>query len=405
MTSPTLKRTLTLPHMVLYGLGTTIGAGIYALIGEIAGIAGYLAPAAFLLAALLASLTALSFAELSGRFPKAAGAALYTQQGFSSPKLAVVIGLMVCLAGIVSSAALINGFIGYLREYIDTDRWMLIVGITLVITSIAIWGIAESVTMAAIITCIEIAGLLTIVWVSRNALSELPIRLPELIPSADKASWLAISGGAILAFYAFIGFEDMVEVAEEVKDVKRTLPIAILMTIVITTFLYMAIMLAAVLALGPEQLAGSEAPLALLYETQTGNKANMINIIGMIAIINGAIIQIIMSSRILYGLSSRGQLPEILGKIHPRTQTPVIATALVASIILVLALLGRLAVLAEMTSLIVLMTFSVVNLSLWRIKQHSPRMEGVICVPAFLPLTGFLVCIGFVTLKLAEWVV
>ncbi len=404
MPSPTLKRTLTLPHMILYGLGTTIGAGIYALIGDIASIAGYLAPASFLVASLLASLTALSFAELSGRYPKAAGSALYTQQAFSSPKLAVIIGLMVCLAGIVSAAALINGFIGYLREYIDTDRWLLIVAITLVITAIAIWGIAESVTMAAIITCIEIAGLLTIVYVSREALGQLPARLPELIPSADKASWLAISGGAILAFYAFIGFEDMVEVAEEVKDVKRTLPLAILITIVFTTLLYMSIMLAAVLALGPERLAASDAPLSLLYETQSGQKADAINIIGMIAIINGAIIQIIMSSRILYGLSSRGQLPQILGKIHTRTQTPVIATILVSSIILVLALAGRLAVLAEMTSLIVLLTFSVVNLSLWRIKRKIPKVEGVLCVPSFLPLVGFIVCIGFVIVELKQYV-
>ncbi|MBE9564874.1 MAG: amino acid permease, partial [Proteobacteria bacterium] len=154
-----LKRTLSLPMMVLYGLGTTIGAGIYALIGEIAGVAGYFAPISFLVASLMAGLTAISFAELCGRFPQAAGAAVYVKQGFSSNGLSTIVGLLVIAAGLASASALINGFVGYLHQFIGVDRILVIVLLTLVLGGIAAWGIAESVAIASLITVVEIGGL------------------------------------------------------------------------------------------------------------------------------------------------------------------------------------------------------------------------------------------------------
>lgn len=391
-----LKRTLSLPMMVLYGLGTTIGAGIYALVGEIASVAGYFAPVSFLIASLLAGFTAISFAELCSRFPRAAGAALYVKQGFASERLSTIVGLLVITAGLVSAAALVNGFVGYLHQFIGIDRAIAIVLVTLLLASIAAWGIAESVTIASLITVIEIGGLLLVVAVSSEGLSALSTRWIELIPPADIASWGSVYLGAILSFYAFIGFEDMVDVAEEVKDVKRNLPLAILLTLGITTLMYMLLMVTAVLSLPPEELASSAAPLARLYEYHTGEKAVIISIIGMFAIINGALIQMIMASRVLYGLSSRGQLPELLGVVHHRTRTPLIATAVATGIVLVLALIGRLASLAETTSVIMLMIFSIVNLALWRIKRRDPHPAGVKIFPMWIPITGFFVSFAFV---------
>lgn len=391
-----LKRTLSLPMMVLYGLGTTIGAGIYALVGEIASVAGYFAPVSFLIASLLAGFTAISFAELCSRFPRAAGAALYVKQGFASERLSTIVGLLVITAGLVSAAALVNGFVGYLHQFIGIDRAIAIVLVTLLLGSIAAWGIAESVTIASLITVIEIGGLLLVVAVSSEGLSALSTRWIELIPPADIASWGSVYLGAILSFYAFIGFEDMVDVAEEVKDVKRNLPLAILLTLGITTLMYMLLMVTAVLSLPPEELASSAAPLARLYEYHTGEKAVIISIIGMFAIINGALIQMIMASRVLYGLSSRGQLPELLGVVHHRTRTPLIATAVATGIVLVLALIGRLASLAETTSVIMLMIFSIVNLALWRIKRRDPHPAGVKIFPMWIPITGFFVSFAFV---------
>jgi len=396
----TLKRSITLPMMVLYGLGTTIGAGIYALIGEIAHIAGYYSPISFLVASIMAGFTAISFAELSARFPRAAGAALYVKQGFNSDRLSTLVGLLVISAGLVSAAALVNGFVGYLHQFLELERVSAIIIITLILGGIAAWGIAESVIIASIITIVEIGGLLLVVLVSGDALLTLPDRWAELIPPANIASWSGIYLGAILSFYAFIGFEDMVDVAEEVKNVKRNLPLAILLTLGITTFIYMLLIITAVLSMPPSELAKSEAPLAEIYQFHTGEKAIAISIIGIFAIINGALIQMIMASRVLYGLSSRGLLPQLLSSVHQHTQTPLIATAVVTFTILIVALIGRLTSLAEMTSIIMLSIFSMVNFSLWRVKHRDPDPDGIKTYPIWIPVIGFLVSSAFVLSKL-----
>ena len=394
-----LKRSLNLPQLVLYGLGTTIGAGIYALVGEMAAISGYYAPVSFLLASIMAALTALSFAELSGRFPRCAGAALYVKEGFSSERLSVIVGLLVVAAGLVSSAAIVNGFTAYLGEFIELDRFTAISIVTLAIGAIAAWGIAESVSIAAFVTIVEIAGLLLVIAVSYSGLAELPDRWRELVPATDSTSWYGIYAGSLLAFYAFIGFEDMVEVAEETRQVRRNLPIGIMLTLGITTLLYMTIMVTAVLAMPPEQLAQSPVPLARLYEHYTADDATIISIIGLFALINGALIQMIMASRVLYGMSSRKLLPAIISGVNRRTQTPLVATALTTVAILLLAVSGSLASLAQATSLIMLIVFSLVNLALLHIKRKHPKPEGLIVFPVLIPLLGFVVSAAFILLE------
>lgn len=399
-----LKRSLTLPQLVLYGLGTTIGAGIYALIGELAGISGYLAPVSFLVASLIAGLTAMSFAELSGRYPRCAGAALYVKEGFSIDRLSILVGLLVIAAGLVSASALVNGFVGYLHEFIELDRLVIIFLVVLCLGFIAAWGIKESVTIAAAITVIEIGGLLLIIVVSVNGLEMDTARWGALLPSLDTSSLGSIYAGSLLAFYAFIGFEDMVDVAEETVNAKRNLPIAIILTLGITTLLYMTIMITSVMTISPEVLATSEAPLALIYEYHTGRQAVIISIIGMFAIINGALIQMIMASRVFYGLSSRGQLPAVLQFVHPKTQTPLVATLVATVIVLILASVGRLVTLAETTSVIMLIVFSMVNLALWKIKRRNPNPVDTIVFPLWIPIAGFFVSCGFVLSSLLHYI-
>ncbi|WP_028486337.1 APC family permease [Thiomicrorhabdus chilensis] len=386
----TLNRTLSLPQMVLYGLGTTIGAGIYALVGELAGVSGYLAPLAFLVAALLAGMTALSFAELSGRFPQAAGAALYVKQGFDSDRLSTLIGLMVVLAGLVSASALMNGFVGYLSELIDLPAQLGIIIMVLIIGGLAAWGIAESVFVAATITLVEVGGLLLIIYSGLPSFENWPELSHHFTPDWNLSSLGLVYSGVLLAFFAFIGFEDMVDVAEEIKDVKRTLPLAIIFTLGITTVLYISIMLIALLSFPPDTLAQSQAPLAFLYEFHSGENATLITYIGIFAIINGALIQTIMASRVLYGLSSRGLIPKPFSRVNAKTHTPLLATLTASLIVLVLALAGNLSTLAETTSIIMLSVFAIVNLSLWRIKHHQPAPYGILSVPRWVPLLGFL---------------
>jgi APA family basic amino acid/polyamine antiporter len=399
----TLKRSLSLPMLVLYGLGTTIGAGIYALIGEIAGVAGYLAPLSFLLAALLASVTALGFAELAARFPRAAGEALYVREGVGSLALSTVTGLLVVLAGLVSAAAMINGFVGYLHQFVQIDRALVIVVVSVTLGAAAAWGIAESVLIASLLTLVEVGGLIWVMVVSSHAAADSASTWSDVVPR-DFADWQGAFGAALLAFYAFIGFEDMVNVAEEVRDVRRNLPLAILLTLLITSVLYVLLMLAAVLALPPAELAGSQAPLAYLYQKVTGQPATVISAIGMFAIVNGALIQIVMAARVLYGLSVMAQLPAVLGRVSAHTRTPLVATALVTGLVLALALTGRLASLAEMTSLTMLLVFALVNLALWRIKRREPRPQGVGVLPLWIPVSGFLVSTGFVLAEALQWV-
>jgi amino acid transporter len=395
-----LRRSLNLPLMILYGLGTTVGAGIYALIGEIAGVAGMLAPWSFLGACVLAGFTALSFAELAARMPRAGAAALYVQSGFSSPRAGVVVGILMALTGVVSSAALLNAFVGYATVFVDIGRVPLIVLTLFTLAAIASWGIKQSVVAAAIVSIIEVGGLLWITALGAETFATLPDRFHEFVPDTSAFAWSGILAGGVLAFYAFIGFEDLVDLAEEVRNVERTLPRAILATLGITTIVYLLLITLAVLAIPPAELGTSSAPLADLYTHFTGREPTVIAAIGLFAIVNGVMIQIIMASRILYGLASRGRLPAIFAHVNPRTRTPLFSTAIVSVAVLMLAIIGGLASLAEATSILMLSIFAVVNLALWRIKGTTPTAPGVRVFPRSLSLAGAVVCVAFVLIHL-----
>ncbi len=402
MKAPQLKRSLSLPLLALYGLGTTIGAGIYALVGEVAGVSGMHAPIAFLIAAVMAGLTAFSFAELSSRFPISAGEAHYVQTAFNLRSLSVIVGLMVMFAGVVSASAIINAFVGYLHEFIDLPRTVAILGMTLFLGLLAAWGIAQSVTVASFLTLLEIGGLLLIIWAGGGALANLPEALPEILPGGDDGGGVAIGGimaGAVLAFFAFIGFEDMVNVAEETKTPVKTLPQAIIITLIVTTALYVVISVISVLAVPVDDLANHEAPLALIYERSTGEPAHVLSAIGILAVINGALIQMIMASRILYGLGAQRLLPgavsSIFAAVNPVTHTPLYATLVIATIVLGLGLWFDLASLAEMTSLITLSIFLLVNGALIRIRLRDGKPEKGACYPLAVPILGLVVSLGF----------
>lgn len=389
-----LRRSLSLTQVTLYGVGTTVGAGIYALIGELAGVAGVHMPVAFLVAAVLVGFSALSFAELAARYPHAAGEATYVRAGFSLTWLARLIGLMVVAAGLVSSATIVNGFVGYLSTFVTVSPWFAICGIMLMLTIICIWGIGQSVSIAGLITVLEVGGLLLVIWSGGDRLAELPARIGEFVPSLDGAVWASIMAGSFLAFYAFIGFEDMVNVAEEVRDVERTLPRAIMLTLIVTVLLYVSVAVIAVLNVPVADLRASPAPLALLYE-RTGGSPQLLSAIAVLAVINGALVQMIMASRVLYGLARQALLPSWLGQVHPRLQTPVNATLLVAAIILVSALAFDLVGLARATSYLTLTVFAAVNLSLIRIRMSRADSGAPLKYPLWIPGIGFLVSVGF----------
>lgn len=388
-----LKRSLSLPLITFYGLGTIIGAGIYVLIGAVAGKAGMFTPLAFLIAALIAGFTAFSYAELSSRFPKSAGEAVYIQQAFGRRWLSTITGLSVVAIGFVSSATIAKGFVGYLGVFIQLPDWLGITALILSLGIVAAIGINESVWMATIITIIEIGGLIFVILIAGENLTQLPARLPEMIPSFEGTQWVGIFIGAFLAFYAYIGFEDIVNVAEEVKDAPRLLPKAIIIALIASTFLYLSVSLVAVLSLPIDALSTSKAPLAALVEASGYKSTLFISAISLVAVINGALIQVIMASRVLYGMGNTGIAPSILARVHPRTQTPLVSTIIVTLAILILALWLPLVTLAEITSYITLIIFAGINLALFRIKLRKDLPPHVVQYPIWIPFIGMLLCL------------
>lgn len=397
-----LKRSITLPLLSFYGIGTILGAGIYVLIGQVAGYAGLYTPVSFLVASILAGLSAFSYAELAARFPKSAGEAVYVQESFHRPALSMAIGLMIVAVGTISSATLTHGLLGYLAHFIAWPNVLVIVLSVFLLGGIVIWGISESVMLASLMTVFEMLGLVIIVWVSRHGLAELPVRWPHMLPTTDAMTWSGILLGAFVAFYAFIGFEDMVNVAEEVKQPQQNLPRGIIIALVVTTSFYIVVALVSVLVVTPEVLAQQAAPLAYIYQKMTGREPWAIALIGVSSIINGVLIQIVMASRILYGMSRFRWLPDWLGVVHPRTRTPINATLVTMALILILALWLPLLSLAKLTSFISLSIFSLINLALLNIKRRGER-SPTINVPLWVPLCGFVFSVLFLGYQLIQW--
>lgn len=380
--------------LTMYGLGTIVGGGFYALTGEVARSAGMLTPWAFLVSAVIALFSAFSFAELSARFPYSAGEAQYVENAFGKKWLAATVGWLVIVTGVVSAATLANAFAGFLEHFITAPDWLIICLMVVGLGLVTAWGISESAILVLLVTLIEIGGLVFIIIVAGHNLQDVPHRWRELIPSSlDQGSGILI--GAYLAFYSFIGFEDMVNLAEEVRRPKRNLPIAILVSVIITGVLYCLVSLVTVLASPVEKLAASESPLALALGDWESAAAT-ITVIGMLAGLNGALVQMVMSSRVAYGLSGKGQAPARFANVNYWTQTPLEATFAVTVVVLVLALWFPIMALAKATSTILLVVFALVNFSLWWIKRReaSPPEEGP-NYPIWLPMLGGVNCTAF----------
>ena len=389
-----LKRNLTLPLLTLYGLGNILGAGIYVLVGKVAGIAGLGTPLAFLIAMLVAGLTAFSYMELAGRFPVSASVSVYLHKAFGRRWLSVLIGVAMILGGIASAAALSQGFAGYLRLYVNVPASVASVGIILVIGLIAIKGIKESAVLAAVFTLIEIIGLLLIIWVGRNAFTQASVsdvlRIDPILGTGG------VIAGAFLAFYAFIGFEDMVNVSEEVKNPRKTMPLAILFSLLISTVLYIIVVIVAVTIVSPQDLSTSSAPLALVYERTGAQGAIVLSSIGLLAAVNGIVVQIIMGSRVLYGLAKQGWIHDKFLKLHKTNQTPIFATICIIAAMILATLTLPIVSLAKVTSLLLLGIFILVNASLISVKRKQKIHKGYISVPIAIPILGVICSSGLI---------
>jgi len=380
-----LKASLSLFQITFVGVGTMVGAGIYVLVGKVAGISGGLSLWAFVAAALIVSFSAYSHGFLAKHIPSSAGAAEYVNKAFHSSHLTLAVGLGVLLTGVVSSAALVNGFYGYLSELIALPQWLVITGLTGILFITATQTVNTSVNFAVGITFLELLGLLLVIIFAKSGNFE-----PELqSPSWSLNSAQLIMAGAFVAFYAYVGFEDMVNLAEEVEQPEKAMLPAVMLALTLTTVLYIWVAWVALHSLPIKQLAQSDAPFAVML-AHTPWMAKAISVIGLVAIINGALVQILMGSRMLFGLSRDGRLPGFLNKLSHK-QIPINATIFVAALVWIFAIALPLITLAKLTSGIILVVFTLVNVSAVviavRNKQH---------VAATIALIGALLSMLFV---------
>jgi amino acid transporter len=392
--APALERSITTFQLALYALGSMLGSGIYALVGKAAGQVGTAVWLSFAAALVAALLTALSYASLGSRYPRAGGAAYVTQRAYRMPLLSFLVGLAVVCSGLSSVATQSRAFASNFSGLLGLETlplWMLALGFILIMTGIVIRGIRESMWVNVVCTLVEAAGLLLVIgfgisyWGSVNYL--------ETPPEADAGLPLLVLQGSILTFFAFIGFEDTINVAEEVKNPKRAIPIALISAMLIATALYMAVAITAVSVVPYKELAAAPAPLAKVMETAAPAFPSIImTLITLFAVANTALVNYITSSRLVYGMAQQGLLPAELAQVHPARRTPHVATLALLGVLVPLALVGDIKDLAAATVILLLTVFTIMNGALYLLQKRSGEPEGGFELPSIVPLAGALTC-------------
>jgi len=407
---PTLHRSIGPVQLALYGLGSMLGAGIYGLIGKAAGQVGNAVWLAFAVALIAALLTALSYASLSSRYPRAAGAAYVTQRAYGSSLLSFIVGLALVCSGLTSVATQSRVFAANLATLIGVESlpvWLLALGFLLVLGGIVFRGIRESMWVNVLCTIVEAAGLILVIAVGFSYWGSVDyLTTPATTTTVDGDAVLLVIQGAVLTFFAFIGFEDTFNVAEECRNPERTLPIGLILAMGMAAILYMAVAITAVSVVPYQELAAAPGPI-----TEVVNRAApaippiVFTFITLFAVANTALVNYVTASRLIYGMARQGLLHERLGDIHPERRTPHIAVATLFIIVAPLALLGSIGDLAAATVLLLLAVFAVVNGALFLLKGRKGEASGYFEVPRLVPALGVLVCLALILVRVTtgDW--
>jgi len=385
-----LKRRMGLFQLTMYGVGLILGAGIYVLIGEAAGFAGNSVWMAFVLGTIVALFAGFSYAELSSLFPKAAAEYVFIKNAFKNNFFAFVIGWLTAITSIITAATVALGFGGYFAEFLDIPIIISAIGLLGILSVVNFVGIRESSWTNTIFTIIEAAGLILIIVIGFTISNPEPV---DYIDSPTGFSGIAIA--FVLIFFAFIGFEDMANVAEEVKKPRKTLPRAIILSVLISGILYILVSLAVVRVVPWEELANSGAPMAFAAERGLGAEAHiLLSAIALFAITNTVLITLVAGSRIFYGMAKEKVFPPILEKIHFKTKTPWIAVFVIMVTATAFTFFGDIVVVANITVFAIVITFGAVNLAVIVLRYTEPEIERKFKVPInigkfpILPLFG-----------------
>lgn len=397
--STALRRAITGPLLFAFILGDVLGAGIYALMGVLSEKVGGMLWAPLVLALLLALLTAGSYAELVTKYPRAGGAAVFAERAFRSPLVSFLIGFCMLAAGVTSAAGLAIAFAGdYLGTFFDLPTIPVAIVFLAIVAALNARGIRESLGANLVMTAIELSGLVIVIAVVAIFLGggggdvSRVAQTPEGTPVA-----LAVLSGAVIAYYSFVGFETSANMIEEVREPRRTYPRALFAALFTAGAVYLLVGLASSIALPADELQNSSGPLLDVVEASGVSVPSwLFSLIALVAVANGALLTMIMASRLTFGMAEQGLLPAALGRVLPRRKTPWVAIITTTVAAMLLTLIGDLATLAETVVLLLLFVFLSANVSVLVLRRDRVEHDHFrIWTP--IPVLGIASCILLLT--------
>ncbi len=396
---PGLERNVSLAEATVYGVGIIVGAGIYALIGEVAGIAGNSMWMSFVLAAVVASFTALSYCELSSMFPKSAAEYTYVKNALKSDLAGFLIGWVSIFAAMVGISAVSIGFAGYFSMPFGTPIVLTAVSLIALLTIVNFLGVKESARLNLVFTIIAVLGLVVIIFmalplfgsVDYFASSQPGLPLPGVFNNVAVA--------AALIFFAFIGFEDIANISEETVNARHAVPKAILISLAISTILYILVSVSVVSIVPWQELAASTAPISIVAGTILGEPGSLIFcFIALFATASTVLITLVAVSRLIYGMSSDHSLPGIVSRVHSKTKTPFVAIAFTSIIAMLFVFSGSLKQVAFVSNFGVFALFLMVNIAAIVLRFRKPKMKRPFKAPCNIGKLPVFSILGVVTI-------
>jgi APA family basic amino acid/polyamine antiporter len=399
-----LKRAITGPLLYLFILGDVLGAGIYALMGALSAEVGGALWAPLILALLLALLTAGSYAELVTKYPKAGGAAVFAERAFKRPLISFLVGFSMLAAGVTSAAGLSLAFAGeYLGTFIDVPAIPAAIVFLALVACLNARGISESVRSNVVMTVIEVSGLIIVivaVALMMGGGGGDVGRIGEFRSGVSPA--VATLGAAIIAYYSFVGFETSANIAEEVRAPSRVYPRALFGALITAGIVYVLVGLASSIALPPSELADSTGPLLAVVAASGVLVPDWVfSLIALVAVANGALLTMIMSSRLAYGMAEHQLLPSMLTRVLPGRRTPLVAIISTTVVAMMLTLVGDLSLLASTVVLLLLFVFLSTNVAVLVLRRQTVDHDHF-RVWTFVPVLGALSCVLLLAQQSAE---
>lgn len=404
---PELKRTLGLMQVILYGVGLILGAGIYVIIGDVSAISGNMIWISFIFAAIIASLTGLSYAELASMFPKSAAEYIYIKHAFQKNFLALFIGCLTIFVAITSAATVAIGFSAYLSVFLPyTSPIIYAVILVIVLSFVNFYGIRESIWTNSIFTLVEILGLVIIITAGLLMGSGSDVNYFEIPPSLGTSFGsvaLAIMTSTALIFFAYYGFENIANLSEETRNPTRVIPKGLLMSILLTSIIYLLVAVSSISLIGWKELSSSEAPLAVVAERAFGYQGIvLLSVIALFATTNTVLMMLISGSRIIFGMAKDSSIPKIFTMIHKHNRTPWVATlaTMILTIVAIVLSSGNIITVASLSVFGIFIVFAFVNFSVIWLRFKQPNVKRTFMSPFKLKRFPVLAGLGLLTVSI-----